>query len=322
VKAAVYFRYGPPDVVEIQEVEKPAPENDQVLIRVRAASVNPLDWHFMRGTPYFLRLMTGLGKPKLPRLGVDVAGEIEAVGSAVTEFQPGDAVFGSCRGAFAEYVCTAKKAVALKPANITFEEAAAVPVAALTALQSLRNKGHIQAGQNVLVNGAAGGVGTFGIQLAKHYGTDVTGVCRARNVELVRSIGADRVIDYTKEDFAKTNQRFDLIFDLMGNRSLMVFRGLLKPGGVYVSAGGESGKWMLGAFARSFAAPALSAFGSKKLTSMLTKGNPEDLETVRGLLQEGKLKSVVDRIFPLSQASDAIAYLEQGHARGKVIVTP
>ncbi len=231
MKAIVYHNYGPPDVLKYEEIVAPTAGDDEVLIRVRAASVNPLDWHFMRGTPYFLRIMTGLLKPKDRRLGVDVAGQVEAVGRNVTQFKPGDEVFGSCRGAFAEYACTAESALVTKPDNVTFEQAASVPVAAYTALQGLRDKGHIQPGHKVLINGAAGGVGTLAVQIAKSFGAEVTGVCSTRNVDLVRSLGADRVIDYTQEDFTKSGQGYDLIFDCVGNHSLSAYRRVLSPKG-------------------------------------------------------------------------------------------
>ena len=219
MKAAVYTPYGPPDVVHITDVEKPVPTDHEVLIRVRAASVNPYDWHFMRGTPYFVRIPAGLRRPKITRLGVDVAGQVEAVGRSVTQFKPGDEVFGMCKGAFAEYACTSESALVMKPASVTYEQAASVPIAALTALQGLRGKGKIQPRQKVLVNGAAGGVGTFAVQIAKWFGADVTGVCSTRNVEMVRSIGADHVIDYIQQDFTRSGQRYDLIFDCVGNHS-------------------------------------------------------------------------------------------------------
>ena len=233
MKAIVYHNYGSPDVLRFEEIEKPIAGDNEVLIKVRAASVNPLDWHFMRGTPYLVRLMAGLRKPKVTRLGVDVAGQVEAVGRNVTQFKPGDEVFGSCRGAFAEYACAPpSRALVMKPDNVTFEQAASVPVAAFTALQGLRDKGHIQPGQKVLINGAAGGVGTFAVQIAKSFGADVTGVCSTRNVDMVRSIGADQVIDYTQEDFTKSGQRYDLIFDCVGNHSLSACRRVLNPKGI------------------------------------------------------------------------------------------
>ena len=234
MKAIVYYNYGSPDVLKCDVIEKPIPGDNEVLIKVRAASVNPLDWHFMRGTPYLLRLMAGLRKPTDTRLGVDVAGQVEAVGRNVTQFKPGDEVFGSCRGAFAECTCAPESALVLKPVNVTFEQAASVPVAAFTALQGLRDKGHIQPWQKVLINGAAGGVGTFAVQIAKSFGAEVTGVCSTRNVDMVRSIGADRVIDYTQEDFTKMGQLFDLFFDAVGNHSLLACRRVLSTKGIYV----------------------------------------------------------------------------------------
>jgi len=321
MKAAVYIRYGPPDVVQITDVQKPVPTDNQVLLRVRAASVNPLDWHFMRGTPYFLRLMTGLRKPKLTRLGVDVAGQIEAVGRSVTQFKPGDEVFGSCRGAFAEYACASESALAMKPENVTFEQAASVCVAALTALQSLRDKGQIQPRQRVLINGAAGGVGTFAVQIAKWFGADVTGVCSTRNVDMVRSIGADRIIDYTQEDFTKGGQRYDLILDCIGNHSLSAFRRLLNPKGIYIAAGGPSTPWMIGPLACAITAAVWSRFASKKLLMVLMRRSQEDLTIMHELMKTGKVTPVIDKHYRLSEVADAIGYLEEGHARGKVVIT-
>jgi NADPH:quinone reductase-like Zn-dependent oxidoreductase len=321
MKAAVYTRYGPPDVVQITDVEKPSPQDDEVLIRVRAASVNPLDWHFMRGTPYFLRIMTGLLNPKDPRLGVDVAGQVEAVGRNVTQFQPGDAVFGSCRGAFAEYACTPESALVTKPENVTFEQAASVPVAAYTALQGLRDKGQLQPGHKVLINGAAGGVGTLAVQIAKSFGAEVTGVCSTRNVDLVRSLGADRVIDYTQEDFTKGGQRYDLIFDCVGNHSLSAYRRVLSPKGTYIAVGGPSGRWMIGALAGSVAALVLSRFVSQNFVMVLAKRSKEDLTLVQKLMESGKVTPVIDKRYRLSEVPEAIRYLEEGHARGKVVIT-
>src|SRR5271163_3921460 len=240
MKAAVYTRYGPPEVVQITDVEKPVPKDNEVLIKVRAASLNPLDWHFMRGTPYAVRIIAGLRKPKFPGLGVDVAGQVEALGAKVSQFKLGDEVFGSCKGAFAEYVCASESVLVTKPANMTFEQAASVPVAAYAALQGLRDKGRIQAGLKVLINGAAGGVGTFAVQIAKSFGTDVTGVCSTRNVDVVRGIGADRVIDYTQEDFTTSGQRYDLLFDAIGNHPLSACRRVLNPKGILVMVGAPS----------------------------------------------------------------------------------
>jgi NADPH:quinone reductase-like Zn-dependent oxidoreductase len=321
MKGAVYDRYGPADVVKISDIEKPVPKDGEVLIRVRAASVNPADWHFMRGTPYFLRMMTGLRKPKNRRLGADVAGQIEAVGSKVTQFKPGDEVFGICRGAFGEYACPSESAVAMKPDNVTFEHVASVPVAALTALQGLRDKGHIQAGQKVLINGASGGVGTFAVQIAKWFGAEVTGVCSTRNVEMVRSLGADRVIDYTREDFTQSGQRYDLIYDCSGNHSFSACRRVLNRKGIHVGVGGPSGKWMIGALASLITALLLSRFRSRKLVTFLAKASEKDLTLLGELMQAGKVTPVIDRRYRLSEVAEAIRYLETGHARGKVVIT-
>jgi NADPH:quinone reductase-like Zn-dependent oxidoreductase len=321
MKAAVYTRYGPPDVVQITDVEKPVPKDNQVLIKVRAASVNPLDWHFMRGTPYFVRIPAGLRKPKVTGLGVDVAGQVEAVGRKVTQFKPGDEVFGSCRGAFAEYACTSESALVMKPDNVTFEQAASVPVAAFTALQGLRDKGHIQPGHKVLINGAAGGVGTFAVQIAKSFGADVTGVCSTRNVDMLRSIGADRVIDYTQEDFTESGQRYDLFFDCVGNHSLLACRRVLNPKGIYIAVGGPSGRWMIGFLARAITAPGLSRFVSQNFVMFIAKRSKEDLAIMRGLMKAGKVTPVIDKRYRLSDVPEAIRYLEEGHARGKVVIT-
>jgi len=320
MKAIVYSHYGSPDVLQCEEIEKPAAGDDEVLIKVHAASVNPLDWHFMRGRPYLLRIMAGLRKPKMTRLGVDVAGQVEAVGRNVTQFKPGDEVFGNCRGAFAEYVCTSERALVVKPHNVTFEQAASVPVAGFTALQGLRDKGQIQPGQKVLINGAAGGVGTFAVQIAKSYVADVTGVCSTRNVEMVRSIGADRVIDYTQEDFTRSEQRYDLIFDSVGNRSLFALRRVLNPKGIYVVVGGPDGRW-IGPLAGLIKTLVLSPFVSQKLVMFLARGGKEALTVMRDLMESGKVTPVVDKRYSLSEVPEAIRYLEQGHARGKVVIT-
>jgi NADPH:quinone reductase-like Zn-dependent oxidoreductase len=321
MKAAVYTRYGPPGVVQIADVDKPVPKDDEVLIKVRAASVNPFDWHYMRGTPRFLRIMAGWRKPKIPRLGVDVAGRAEAVGRNVTQFRPGDEVFGSCRGAFAEYACTSESALVTKPNNVTFEQAAAVPVAAYTALQGFRDKGRIRPGQKVLINGAAGGVGTLAVQIAKSFGAHVTGVCSTRNVDLVRSIGADRVIDYTHQDFTRSGQRFDLIFDLVGNHSLSACRRVLIRKGIYIGAGGGSGGSMIGLLAYWITEIILSRFGSQKFVTLLARRSNTDLTLMRELMEAGKVTPVIDRCYALSDVPEAIGYLEEGHARGKVIIT-
>ncbi len=322
MKAAIYTRYGPPDVLQIRDVEKPVPKDNEVLIRVRAASVNPLDWHFMRGTPYIVRMRAGLLKPKDKRLGIDVAGQVEAVGGNVTQLKPGDEVFGACRGAFAEYACASESALVVKPANVTFEQAASVPIAAFTALQGLRDKGHLQPGQKVLINGAAGGVGTFAVQVAKWCGAEVTGVCSTRNVDMVRSIGADRVIDYTQEDFTKSGQRYDLFFDGVGNHSLSACRRVLNPKGIYVPFGGSSDRWMIGPLARMLKTLVLSRFVSQKLLIVfMAKARKEDLIVMHELMQAGKVTPVIDKRYKLSEVPEAIRYLEEGHARGKVVIT-
>ena len=325
MKAVVYTNYGSPDVLEIRDVKKPVPNDDQILIKVRAAAVNPLDWHFMEGTPYIMRAMgVGLRKPKDPRLGVDYAGQVEAVGKNVTQFKPGDEVFGGKTGAFAEYVCArADRAIALKPANITFEQAASVPIAAITALQALRDKGKVHAGQKVLINGASGGVGTFAVQIAKSFGADVTGVCSTRNLDLVRSLGADHVIDYTKEDFTKGDERYDVILDNVGTQPLSGFRHALQPKGicVMIGGGGPNDGGLIGPMGRPIVALVMSPFISQKMGMMMAELNKQDLTILGDLMQSGKVKPVIDRTYPLSQIAEAMRYLEAGHARGKVIIT-
>jgi NADPH:quinone reductase-like Zn-dependent oxidoreductase len=325
MKAVVYTKFGPPDVLEIRDIKKPVPNDDQVLVKVRAASVNPYDWHLIRGTPYIMRaMMAGLRKPRDPRVGVDYAGTVEAIGKNVTQFKPGDEVFGNRTGAFAEYVCArADRAVARKPANVTFEQAASVPVAAITALQGLRDKGKVQPGQKVLINGASGGVGTFAVQIAKSFSADVTGVCSTRNLDLVRSLGADHVIDYTKEDFSKGNERYDVILDNVGTQPLSGFRRVLKPNGICVMIGGggpNEGHW-IGPMARPIKAMLISPFISQKIGMMMAQGNKDDLNILADLMQSGKVTPVIDRTYSLSQIREAIRYLEAGHARGKVIIT-
>jgi NADPH:quinone reductase-like Zn-dependent oxidoreductase len=324
MKAVVYTDYGSPDVLEIRDIKKPVPNDDQVLIKVHAASINPLDWHFIEGTPYIMRLGVGLRKPKDPRLGVDMAGQVEAVGKNVTQFKPGDEVFGARNGAFAEYVCArADRAVVLKPANVTFEQAASVGIAAVTALQGLRDKGHLQPGQKVLINGASGGVGTFAVQIAKSFGAEVTGICSTRNVDLVRSLGADHVIDYTKEDFTKGEQRYDLILDNVGTQPLSGFRRVLQPKGicVMIGGGGPNDGGLIGPMGRPVKALLMSPFISQKMGMFMAELNKNDLTIIGDLMQSGKVTPVIDRTYPLSQIADAIRYLEQGHARGKVIIT-
>ncbi len=322
IKAVVHCEYGSPDVLTLADVEKPVPNDNQLLVRVRAASVNPLDLT-IRG-PWLIRPILGMRKPKDTRLGVDYAGVVEAVGKNVTQFKPGDEVFGGKNGALADYVCVlADRSVVLKPANMTFEQAASVPVAAITALQGLRDKGKIQGGQKVLVNGASGGVGTFAVQIAKSFGTEVTGVCSTRNVDLVRSIGADHVIDYAKEDFTKTDQRYDLIFDLVGNHSFSERRRILNPNGICVMAGIGGAGWHDGFATRLFGelnAYVGSRFVSQKFIAYIAQFNKQDMTFLADLMQSGKMTPVIDRTYKLNQTADALRYLEQGHARGKVVI--
>src|SRR5271166_2337508 len=324
MKAAVYTRYGPPDVIQIADVEKPTPQDNEILIEVRAASLNPLDWHFMRGTPYIGRLAMGLNKPHNTRLGNDVAGQVEAMGRNVTQFKPGDAVFGAARGACAEFACAAESKLALKPDNVTFEQAASVPIAGLTALQGLRDKGQVQPGQKVLINGAAGGVGTFAVQIAKWLGADVTGVCSTRNVDMVRHLGADRVIDYTRDDFTKGAQRYDAILDNVGNHSLSECRRALNPRGKYVmvGGGGVNDQGLIGpGLARGITTAVLSRFVSQDMGFFIADLNQKDLTILCDLMQAGKVTPVIDRRYQLSEVREAIRYLEEGHARGKVVIT-
>jgi NADPH:quinone reductase-like Zn-dependent oxidoreductase len=319
VKAITYQTYGSPDVLRCEETETPTPGDGEILIRVRAASVNPFDWHLMRGTPYIGRIAFGLREPKIKRLGVDVSGEVEAVGASVTRFKPGDAVFGACRGALAEYACTKESAVAMKPANVTFAQAAAVNVAALTALQGLRNRAHLQAGQHVLINGASGGVGTFAVQIARAFGAHVTGVCSTRNVAMVRSIGADRVIDYTQEDFTKDAQRYDVILDAIGNHSFSARRRVLTPKGVCLMVGGPAGQW-IDPLPSVMKALFLSQFVSPTFVMYIATPSADDLTFMGELMAAGRVTAVIDRHYRLSEAPDAMRYLEEGHVRGKVVV--
>lgn len=326
MKAIVYRTFGSSDVLRCEEIAKPVPGENEVLIKVHAASVNPLDWKLMKGGPYLVRLLQGLGKPKIKRPGVDVAGQVEAVGGNVTRFKPGDEVFGTCLGAFAEYAASTsvfgvKSALAIKPDNVTYEQAASAPVAALTALQGLRDKGRIQPGQRVLINGAAGGVGTFAVQIAKQFGANVTGVCSTRNVDMVRSIGADRVIDYTQEDFTKSGQRYDLFFDCVDNHSLSECRRVLNPHGKLILVGARSDGPSIGLLARLAGALVLSPFVSRKMVFFIARINTADLTVVGELMAAGKVTPVIDRRFGLIEAPEAFRYLEEGHARGKVIIT-
>ena len=324
MQAIIYCDYGVANV-KLENIEKPAPADDQLLVRVRAASVNPLDWHFVEGTPKIMRMMgVGLRKPKETRLGVDFAGTVEAVGKNVTQFKPGDDVFGGRDGAFAQYVCVREtRAVALKPASITFEQAAAVPIAGITALQGLRDKGKVQPGQKVLINGASGGVGTFAVQIAKSFGADVTGVCSTRNVDMVRSLGADRVIDYTKEDFTKSGERYDVVLDNVANRSLSECRRVLTPKGKYVliGGGGANEQGLIGPFARIINTTVQSPFVSQQMGMMMADLNHNDLAILGDMMQSAKVKPVIDRTYKLSDLPEAIRYLEEGHARGKVVIT-
>jgi NADPH:quinone reductase-like Zn-dependent oxidoreductase len=321
MKGLVARCYGAPDVLAVEQVAKPTPADDQLLVRVHAAALNPLDWHTMRGSPYIMRLSSGLGSPHDARVGVDFAGTVEAVGKSVTRYKPGDEVFGGADGAVAEYVVVREsRAVTLKPANITFEQAASVPVAAITALQGLRDKGEIKAGQKVLINGASGGVGTFAVQIAKHYGAEITGVCSTRNVELVRSLGANHVVDYTKEDFTKSSEQYDIILDNVSNRSLSELRGVLKPTGRLVIVGAEKGDW-IGPMMPVIRASIVAPFVDQKMGFFLARLEPADLKLLGDLMQAGELTPVIDRRYALNEAPQAMEYLESGRARGKVIVT-
>jgi NADPH:quinone reductase-like Zn-dependent oxidoreductase len=326
MKAIRYYRYGPPDVLQLADVEMPAVGDDEMLVRVRAASVNPLDWHFMRGAPYLVRMMAGLSRPRAgaARLGADMAGSVEAVGGNVTGFRPGDEVFGGLenRGTLAEYISIRHDGPVLtKPAGLTFEQAASVPVAGYTALQALRDKGRVRTGYKVLVNGASGGVGTFTVQIAKALGAEVTGVCSTRNAEMVASIGADRVVDYTREDFTRAGPRYDLLIDIAGSRTLSETRRVLVPKGVLVAVGGpDQGRWV-GPLSRTARIALLSPAVSQRMTFFLARQNSGDLAVLRDLLDAGKVTPVIDRTYPLTETAEAIRYLETGHARGKVVIT-
>ncbi|MBI1280562.1 MAG: zinc-binding dehydrogenase [Anaerolineaceae bacterium] len=321
MKAIIYTEYGSPDVIQFKEVEKPTPKDDQVLIKVHAASVNAGDWHYLRGTPWLFRLSSGLLKPKNIFLGADVAGRVEAVGKNVTQFRPGDEVFGdlnaSSRGAFAEYVCATEDALVLKPANLSFEEAAAVPVAAVTALHGLQSSKQIQAGQKVLINGASGGVGLFAVQIAKALGAEVTAVCSTRNVSRLRSIGADHVIDYSQEDFTKNGQQYDFILAANGYRPISAYKRALTPNGTYVMTGGANAQM----FEAMLLGPLVSIIGKQKMGNVMTKPDQNKLTFMKQLLEDGKVKPVIDRCYPLGETAEAIRYLETGHAQGKVVIT-
>ena len=321
MKAIVYHEYGAPAVLRCEDIEKPAPGDGEVLLKVHAASLNPYDWHFMRGEPYPIRLLAGLTKPKNQRLGADVAGVVEAVNPSVTQLKPGDAVYGSCHGAFAEYVCTSETKLVKKPDAVLFEHAASVPIAALTALQGLRDKGKLAPEHAVLVNGASGGVGSFGVQIAKSFGAEVTAVTSTRNLDLVRSIGADHVIDYTKQDFTWSDMRFDLILDCVGNHPFSKCKRVLKSTGKLVAAGGKTDNWMLSTIGSMISARLQSFFASQKQLSILAKMTQVDLHAMNTLLTSGKVTPVIDRRCKLEEVPDAIRYLEEGHARGKVVMT-
>lgn len=319
MKAILFPQYGSPDVLQLADVEKPTSNENQVLVKVIAAAANPLDWHRMRGEPFLARMGEGLRKPQNPKLGADIAGRVEAVGKDVTEFKVGDEVFGAIgSGGFAEYALTREKNLALKPRNVSFEKAAATPVVGFTAIQGFRHAGGIQPGQKVLVNGAAGGIGTFAVQYAKSYGAEVTGVCSTKNLDLVRSIGADHVVDYTREDFTRTGRQYDIIYCSIGNRTAFDYARALKPQGVCVIAGFTS---MALLFGNMLLGPMVSKKGGKKVGSMgISNANKEDLLCIQELLATGKVVPVIDRRYPLKETAEAIRYLETGHARGKVII--
>jgi NADPH:quinone reductase-like Zn-dependent oxidoreductase len=322
MKAMVYHTYGSPDVLKLEEIQKPIPKDDEVLVKVHAASVNAADWHLLTADIFLVRLMAGgLLKPKNTILGADVAGRVEAVGRNVKQFQPSDEVFGDVfghgSGSFAEYVSVPESALALKPANLSFEQAAAVPLAAVTALQGLRDKGRIQSGQKVLINGASGGVGTFAVQIARSFGAEVTAVCSTRNVEQAHSLGADHVIDYTKEDFTRGGQQYNLILAVNGYHPLSAYKRALIPGGIYIMAGGTPAQM----FQALLMGPWMSITGDKKLGAVSAKANQKDLMMIKELLEAGKVVPVIDRCYPLNEGPEALRYLGAGHARGKVVIT-
>jgi NADPH:quinone reductase-like Zn-dependent oxidoreductase len=324
MQAIVQDAYGSADVLELRDIDKPVPKDNEVLVRVRAAGLHRGDWHVMTGLPYLIRIVVptlGLRRPKVPVRGMDVAGTVAAVGSNVTRFQPGDAVFGWCDGSFAEYATAPEDQLAAKPANLSFEQAAAVPISGFAALQGLRDMGEVQAGQRVLVIGAAGGVGSFAVQMAKAFGAQVTGVASTTQVELVRSIGADDVIDYTREDVTDGTRRWDLILDTAGRRSLSQLRRALTPKGTLVIVGGEGAGRLMGGFTRNLRAPVLSRFVGQRLRMLASKERPEDLQTLRELLEAGKLTPRIGRTYPLREVPEAMRALEAGHTRGKVVIT-
>jgi NADPH:quinone reductase-like Zn-dependent oxidoreductase len=321
MKAITYTRYGSPDVLRLEEVEKPSPGANEVLVKICAASVNAYDWRYVRANPFLVRLVGGLFRPRNPRLGADIAGRVEAVGSAVTQFRPGDEVYGdlaaSGNGAFAEYIAVPEQALALKPANLTYEQAAAVPMAAVTALQALRDCGKIRAGHKVLINGASGGVGTFAVQIAKAFGAEVTAVCGTRNVALMRSLGADQIIDYKREDFTRSAQRYDLILAVNGYHPLSAYRRMLRPDGRYIMVGGSGAQL----FEALLLGPLISAVSRTRLAPFTARPSSKDLLVMKELIEAGKVVPVIDRSYPLGETAEAIRYLEDGHARGKVVIT-
>ena len=321
MKAIVQDTYGSSSVLELRDIHKPQVGEDDVLLRVHAAGVHIGDWHVMRGQPYLMRIMGfGFSAPKARVRGMDVAGTVEAVGKNVTRFQTGDDVFGICDGAFAEYACARSDKLAPKPTNLTFEQAAAIPTSACTALQALRGPGEIQPGQTVLINGASGGIGVFAVQIAKTFGAEVTGVCSTSKAEMVRSVGANHVIDYTQEDFTRSGRRYDLILDMVGNRSLSQLRGALTQRGTLVLVGGEGGDRLIGALSRSMQALVVSPFVSQKLRPVLGAANTQDLQFLKELIEAGKVSPVIDRAYPLSETRAAMRHLEEGHARGKIVI--
>lgn len=317
MKAVVYNKYGPPEVLQVQEVEKPTPKDDEVLIKIYAASVNAYDWHFLTADIFLIRFMgAGFFKPKYHRLGADVSGRIEAVGKSVTPFKPGDDVYGMIHGGFAEYVCASEKDLVLKPSNLSYDEAAAVPMAGITALQGLRDEGKIQTGQKVLVNGASGGVGTYAVQIAKFYGAEVTAVCSTRNLDQARSIGADHVIDYTKEDFTKSGKLYDLIFAANGYHPLSTYKRALNPKGIYVMAGGTKAQ----IFQSMLMGSLMSEKAGRKIGGVAAKRSQIDLAFLKEILEAGKVVPVIDRRYTLSETAEALRYLGEGYARGKVVI--